>query len=214
MNVIVGTVVWGLLSVGVSIAMAAITNERSEEKKLYTWEKKTASMLMGCLIVSLVAGYTAAVKSSSVPAWIVLSISYMAVLGASVIDYKLQVIPNAIPCFLLVGKLLVILFELCCMEEVKWDILSSLAGFAVCFAVLMIAGRFTRGGIGKGDVKLLASLGFACGVYMTFVTLTIALLYCAAVSLMLVFTKKLSWKDHLPFAPFIFMGYLSMIYYI
>lgn len=208
------TLLWGLLAIGITLATAKVTNDRAEGKNSYTWGKETAVFLLVCFAVSLFTGYTAVEKSTSVHVWVVLMMSYITVLGAAVIDYKLHVIPNVFPVFLMAGKALVILYELCCTGNVKWDIISSLTGFGACFAVMIIAGTFTRGGIGKGDVKLLASIGFACGAYPVFVTLTIALLYCAVVSVLLIIIKKLSMKDSLPFGPFIFLGYLSMIYYI
>lgn len=214
MNTLIHSMLWGILSAGTVLYMAKETNRLSEGELPYRWEKRTAVLFCLCVAVSLLAGYAAAKKSVSVIAWILLTCCYMAVLGSAVIDWKLKIIPNKISGFLLISKFIVILYEIFVMKAGMQDIYSSLLGCILCFLILKFAGALSHGGIGNGDVKLLSALGFVCGIYIVFTTLILSLLCCAAVSIVLVSTKKANLKVQLPFGPFILAGYLGMIFFI
>lgn len=213
LNSYLGTVLWEIVSAITVYAAAIRTNKRCEEER-YCMNRKNIYLFLMVLAVSLLTGTTATGKSGSVEMWIVLVASYMAVLAAAVFDYMLYIIPNIIPCFLIGCKILVIIYEVSVGKSAGKEIISSVAGCAICFMMLTIAGFFSYGGVGKGDVKLLSALGFSCGLYPTIVTLIAALLCCTAAALLLIGLKKVSWKEHLPFGPFIFLGYVIMICYI
>ncbi len=74
--------------------------------------------------------------------------------------------------------------------------------FLVCYLI-------TKGKLGAGDVKL----AFIMGLYLTTVRVMGAILYgcvlCLAVSLVLVFRKKLTMKDGVPMVPFLFVGMIA-----
>ena len=164
--------------------------------------------------ISFFIGIVAAIKSESMIIWYVLMVSYLALLSAARFDIELYIIPNMIPCFLIACKLLMMVYLFFVHENVKDEVIGSVLGCVVCLMILTIAGFFSHGGVGKGDVKLLSALGFACGLYPTIVTLIAALICCTVIALLLIGLKKVSWKDHLPFGPFIFLGYVIMICYI
>ena len=135
-------------------------------------------------------------------------------LAAAVFDYKVYIIPNAVPCFLIITKLLVLAWMAVSGGDAGAEAIGSAVGCILCFVILTAAGRLSKGGVGKGDVKLLSSLGFACGIYPAMITMTLALVLCAGFALVLVGLKKASWKEHIPFGPFIYLGYLIMVCYI
>lgn len=199
--------------------MAKKTNQRAvsgypEDRKIdvpYIWNRPVISAFCGILLLSLCGGYAASEKAVSHIAWTQLTLSYAAVLCAAVIDYKLNIIPNRISIFLMVSRGAVILYEMLSDTFVMENLISSVLGCVVCLLVLLTAGKVFPGGIGKGDVKLLAALGFSCGLYTVFSTLLMALFCCVIVSVILLKMKKVTLKDYLPFGPFIWMGYLCMI---
>jgi Flp pilus assembly protein protease CpaA len=82
---------------------------------------------------------------------------------------------------------------------------------AGCFVVLMLISFISRGGIGMGDVKLFASLAFITGFYSTLNTLLYGLILCALISIVLLFFTSKKAKDKVPFAPFIYLGFIISI---
>lgn len=210
LNVYIGSVVWMALSVLTVILSKQMICRRSEQE----YHIRDVGVAAFFLMFSLLIGVETTLKSESKEMWFVLLFSYLAVLAAAQIDMKLYIIPNEIPVFLFGCKLLVLVLMFFLDESVKEEIIGSLLGCIICFIILTIAGLCSHGGIGKGDIKLLSALGFACGAYPVFVTLTGALICCSAVALLLIILKKVSWKEHFPFAPFIYLGYLIMIVYI
>ena len=210
MNVYIGSVLWLVLS-ALTVQLSNYMIRRRSGQGYHIREMTLLTTFFG---VFLLIGVMATLKSESKEMWFVLLSSYLAVLAAALIDMQLYIIPNEIPVFLIGCKLLVLVFLFFLGGNVKEEVIGSLLGCIICFIILTIAGLCSHGGIGKGDIKLLSALGFACGAYPVFVTLTGALICCSVVALVLILLKKVSWKEHFPFAPFIYLGYLIMIVYI
>lgn len=82
----------------------------------------------------------------------------------------------------------------------------SLLGAAAGFLFLTLIAAITHGGIGGGDIKLFAVIGFMLGVKMLaaafFFSVLIGALYGAAT----VLTGRLAKRQPLPFAPAIAAG--------
>lgn len=165
-------------------------------------------VFVGIIIASAFTGYTVAKRAISPIALIELSVCYMAVLAAAVIDLKTQTIPNFIPITLIIVRLLIFVYELCFENSSISFFVSSLIGCLLCALLLIIANKVSKGGIGGGDIKLLSSIGFVCGLYVVFSTMLLALLCCIVISAVLLAMKKCSTKDQLPFGPYIYIGYL------
>lgn len=215
---------WVVLSAVVMILMAKMTNIRATKatpddefeeihKCVQPYEFNTKAIMFFILIIILsgIAACFASIDSVSTIAYIKLGICYLAVLGAAVIDIKLHIIPNFIPLGLIIARILIFIYELIFTDKAISYIISSLIGCFLCCLILLIADKVSKGGIGKGDIKLLASIGFMCGLYAAFFTLLLALLFCIIIAVVLLLAKRKKSKDHLPFGPFIYLGYISMI---
>ena len=163
------------------------------------------------IILSGVAGYIVSVTGNSVIAIIELGVSYLVVLGAALIDYKLHIIPNYFPIILVIIRILCFLYELVFTGQALEYLISSLLGCFACFIMLMIAGKISKGGIGYGDVKLISALGFMCGLLKIFTSLLISLVLCLIVSLLFVIMKKKTTKDFMSFGPYIYFGFLIVL---
>lgn len=81
------------------------------------------------------------------------------------------------------------------------------ASMAVCLAGMLLLSFFSRRGIGFGDVKLFALLGFWIGLKETYFILFYSILLAAIVGVLLMGMKRWNRKTRIPFAPFILVGY-------
>lgn len=140
--------------------------------------------------------------------WIRLAGSTALLAGAAWCDLEKRRIPNffclALLCVYAVSSAL----ELAVFgTEALSVILGGLIGGAVAFGLLMLCRFFSRGGIGYGDVKILTALGTVMGLYGTISTIFLAEVAALLAALVLMLLRKASFKDSLPFAPFIYIGF-------
>ncbi len=218
----ISAVIWCIFSGVVMMAAAKVSNQRAEKMQkenmelpedycAYGKDKKSLAMLAVGMMLSAACGHMAAEITDSGVANAVLCVCYLGVLGAAVVDWKIHIIPNFIPFALLCARIAILLYEWVSGNFVFENLISSLLGCMLCLGGLTIADKLSSGGIGKGDVKLLAAIGFTSGVYTVFSILLFALIFCSIAAIVLVFWKKATWKSQLPFGPFIYMGFLCML---
>ena len=213
-------VMFGVVAAFVSTIMVHITNKRlsvchSDDIGEFSVEPYARGplfwiVLTAIIAASIVSGYMIATRAVSYIAIIELSISYFAVLSAAIIDYKTKTIPNIIPISLVLGRIVIFIYELFCVDSAISFFISSLVGALLCLLLLIIANKISKGGIGGGDIKLLSSIGFVCGIYVVISSMLLALVSCIVVSGVLLILKKCTTKDNVPFGPFIYVGYLVM----
>lgn len=207
------------LSLAFAFFMARITNIRAEKMNTeempegkflpYRFSAFTvsglvfafaASFAVGVLVIKNGVAYTAAAK---------LLLGYIAALGAAVIDAKLKIIPNFIPFGLIIARLGFFAFEFLTKDENAAGLMiNSLVSLVLCAVMLLAANKISKGGIGLGDVKLISCIGFMCGLDVVLSVTLLSLIVCVAASLVLAALKKISFKDDMPFGPFIYFGYL------
>jgi len=84
-----------------------------------------------------------------------------------------------------------------------------LAGGGVLLLVFIIS----RGGMGAGDVKLIAMIGFFVGLRGTAVVLLLAFLFGALVGVTFMVLGKLTRKDALPFAPYLALAAFIQVFW-
>lgn len=84
--------------------------------------------------------------------------------------------------------------------------------FSACLGAFFSGGMFllcygvSRGGIGAGDVKLLAVLGYYLGAGAIFTAVFLIVLSAAIFSVGALVLKKVNLKQEMPFAPFVLVG--------
>ena len=132
---------------------------------------------------------------------------YTLLAGIAGIDLKEKKIPNKL---LMAGMMIrtgIILSE-CIINflEIKRIMIHSITGFVFGLVFLFILCTISRQGIGYGDVKLFAWLGYCVGILDTYNILFYSALFTACAGLYLVLIKKESKKTEIPFGPFVFMG--------
>ena len=176
-----------------------IISELSKEKKNAVMVLMIGiSVLLNCFLFQNQKELTDSINSIVV---------YTLLAGISGIDLKEKKIPNKLLLAGLVIRTGIILLE--CMihsSEVKRILFYSVAGFLFGLVFLFILCMISRQGIGYGDVKLFAWLGYCVGIWDTYNILFYSALFTACVGLFLVLVKKQSKKTEIPFGPFVFMG--------
>jgi len=91
-----------------------------------------------------------------------------------------------------------------------WD---SLAGAAAGFLLLLFIAVISKGGMGGGDIKLFALIGFVMGIKLVFISFFISALYGAIFGIIGLMTGKVKRKNPIPFGPFIAAGTLTAYFY-
>lgn len=216
---VISTVALAVLSVIVAVAMKYETNRRLKSIQPHNIENTSIPYGSGgrmflyvCIFigVSAICGYVISIHTISLIGMIEIAVCYLAALAAAIIDLKTKTIPNYIPAILIAVRLIILIYEIIYVESAMSYFISSLIGCFLCALLLVIANRISKGGIGGGDIKLLSSIGFMCGVYVVFSTLFLALVSCIVFTLIRLLLKKNTLKDQLPFGPFIYIGFTTM----
>lgn len=90
---------------------------------------------------------------------------------------------------------------------------NSLLGAAVGFFLLLLIAVISKGGMGGGDIKLFALLGFVLGIKMVLLSFFLATLFGALFGIIGLLIGKLKRKNPIPFGPFIAVGTLAAYFF-
>ncbi|MBP3949652.1 prepilin peptidase [Bacillus suaedae] len=88
----------------------------------------------------------------------------------------------------------------------------SYVGALVGFGVLFLIAVVSKGGMGGGDIKLFAVLGFVLGWQLTLLTLFFASFVGAVFGIIAIALKKAKRGQPIPFGPFIVVGALVSLF--
>ncbi|MBY0099120.1 prepilin peptidase [Mesobacillus maritimus] len=91
-----------------------------------------------------------------------------------------------------------------------WD---SLAGGALGFVLLLVIALVSKGGMGGGDIKLFALIGFVVGTKMFFLSFFFSTLLGAVLGLLGMALGLVKKGKPIPFGPFIAVGTLIAYYF-
>ena len=135
-------------------------------------------------------------------------------LTVSVIDYKLQIIPNRLTLTIFeVGLITAFLYGISNIA-ITLNMLLGMAAGVIIFLTITLVSKFILGkdSIGLGDVKLIGAIGLFFGLTNIMVISIISFLIAAIVSIILLITKRKKIKEHLSFGPFIVLAsFISML---
>ncbi|MGP7816823.1 prepilin peptidase [Niallia sp. 01092] len=158
-------------------------------------------LLTGVLFVlcPLILGW----RSELFVAWTLISL-FMII---TVSDITYMIIPNKVLLFfsglLLVERIFIPLTP-------WWD---SLLGAAVGFTLLLLIAIVSKGGMGGGDIKLFAVIGFAVGTKLVLTAFFLSTLFGAIGGLIGMLFGKVNKRKPIPFGPFIVIGTLVSYFY-
>lgn len=129
------------------------------------------------------------------------------------IDFQFQIIPDSMWVTVLLGGVLVYVQQLIDHGFVWQELVSRLVGIFAASGVLFVLAMLYKGGMGGGDIKLMAAAGFLLG----WRNVLIALMLGAVVgTLWLAVTrtlKKSDMKKEVPFGPHLAIGILLSMYF-
>lgn len=130
----------------------------------------------------------------------------------AIIDWKTYKIPNIFVFGLFgVGLVLLIVEILVSADNMLLLLIEKFTGLIICVVLFYLLSRLTKDGIGMGDVKIIATIGWIQGFSMTILAVMFSLFICSVVASFLLIMKKKDKSDKIPFGPFLFLGYISLL---
>ena len=169
----------------------------------YLWQKGRCKVCKKPIswrypIVELVTGFGFAVVAWGSLSWsdyLVGLVFFSFLLVLALIDLEYKLLPNKLT---LSGLALGLLFSL-----LGWNLsfFSSLLGGAVGFGLLFAIALLSRGGMGMGDVKLMALIGSFLGWKAVFYVLFGGALFGSVGGLIYLYVTKQDRKTPIPFGP-------------
>lgn len=163
-----------------------------------------------CFIASLVVQILL-YKNTETINFIKLYSLFVLITAAAVVDSKRRIIPNIIVVIGLALRILLYIYEILKVEDIKAIITNDLIGLGIGFGLLAVVSLLSKGALGFGDVKLFGVIGIMGGAFCTYSTLLASLLVSLVVSIIGLARKKLGRKDAFPFGPCIAIGYVITV---
>ncbi len=133
-------------------------------------------------------------------------------LSAMIVDKDTHKIPNIL---VLVGFICGIIFLVVeffiSRNAFVPSLVSSVVGCCGCLVLFYILARLTKEGIGMGDVKLIATVGWILGLASAIFIVLASMILCSLYAIFLLVGKRKNKNDTLPFGPFLFFGYIILL---
>lgn len=125
------------------------------------------------------------------------------------IDLKEMIIPDILVIILLILSVLYKVINY--YMGVSPNILSSIVGLFLAGGLFLAIVLLSGGGMGGGDVTLIAALGFILGVKYILLSIFLSFLFGAIISIFLLAAKIKTRKDPIPFGPFIILAFFITV---
>ena len=121
-----------------------------------------------------------------------------------VVDLEHGLILNKVAYPAMIVALLLALYPWPWLTQVMAPAIASAAlGGGIGFAIFLLLAIVSRGGMGWGDVKLAALIGLATGFPLVFFSIVLGAVLGGIVAVAMVIAKKRTFKETLPFGPFL-----------
>lgn len=130
-----------------------------------------------------------------------------ALFAAAWIDSESHRIPNKLLLAMLCLRILLLVVE--CFTYFSFSItiiLSSIFGAIAGSVIFGICYLVSRGGMGAGDVKLFAVIGFFTNIRSVMLIAFFSICAAAVYSVVQLIRKKIDFKTAIPFGPFVIIG--------
>ena len=125
----------------------------------------------------------------------------------ALIDVKVKKIPTFLIYIAALVRVLGVILE---RFVQKWTthetILFSLVGALVGGGIIAVCKLFSKNGVGMGDIRMFALIGFFLGLYGLVNVMFYAMFMAAITGIILLVSKKAARKTQLAMAPFVFIG--------
>ncbi|MEH6993666.1 prepilin peptidase [Neobacillus drentensis] len=138
------------------------------------------------------------------------------VVALSLISMFMIIIVSDIHYMIIPDKILIWFAGIFLLERIFWPLSpwwDSLLGAVTGFTLLLVIALISKGGIGMGDVKLYALLGFVLGFKLVLLSFFLSTLFGAVIGGFALIFKIVKRKQPIPFGPFIAAGTLTAYYW-
>jgi leader peptidase (prepilin peptidase)/N-methyltransferase len=138
------------------------------------------------------------------------------VVALTLISMFMIIIVSDIHYMLIPDKILIWFTGIFLLERIFWPLTpwwDSLLGAVTGFILLLVIALVSKGGMGFGDVKLYALLGFVLGFKLVLLSFFLSTLYGAVIGGLALLFKIVKRRQPIPFAPFIVAGTLTSYYW-
>jgi leader peptidase (prepilin peptidase)/N-methyltransferase len=202
----------GALALISAVLFAVFSPITEKEKQKKDGRKRFLLALPVYIITDIISALIAKYEGVSLPetANLILTANFIFLLG--VIDLKHRRIPNLYVDAALIFRSIFIIVQGFTEKNLGELVCCSFVGFAVGGLVSGFAYVVSHKGIGAGDVKMFAVIGYFAGGIAAVDILTYSTLFCCICGIVLLVTKKCGKKDSIPMAPFAYAG--TMLYII
>lgn len=199
-----------ITALAVNAAGIFITKKRFKDKVEYSKKKRNIFIIISTVVLTafgvLLPIFAAGDEWTLFPTLRVLSVICWTYYAA-VIDYKLKIIPNEIPLGMLGELILIFIPEaLLDLQGFKYTIIMALFGGLAMGGIFLLGRGLSKGGMGMGDVKLVALSGLYLGLDSVVGMVFWALLFSIITGVILMIAKKAKLKTKLAMGPFLFAG--------
>ncbi|MFP7299840.1 prepilin peptidase [Neobacillus niacini] len=138
------------------------------------------------------------------------------VVALSLISMFMIIIVSDIHYMIIPDKILIWFAGIFLLERIFWPLSpwwDSLLGAVTGFTLLLVIALISKGGMGMGDVKLYALLGFVLGFKLVLLSFFLSTLFGAVIGGFALIFKIVKRKQPIPFGPFIAAGTLTAYYW-
>lgn len=112
---------------------------------------------------------------------------------------------------MVVALLLVLAPQPWLAERLVDRVANAALGGGIGFGIFLLIAVISRGGMGWGDVKLVGLIGLATGFPLIFFSIILGAILGAIVAVALVVAKKRTFKETLPFGPFLALAAMTSL---
>ncbi|MEH7249911.1 prepilin peptidase [Neobacillus niacini] len=138
------------------------------------------------------------------------------VVTLTLISMFMIIIVSDINYMLIPDKILIWFAGIFLLERIIWPLTSwwdSILGAGTGFFLLLIIAIVSKGGMGGGDIKLYALLGFVLGFKLVLLSFFLSTLFGAVIGGLALLFKVVKRKQPIPFGPFIAVGTITAYYW-
>jgi leader peptidase (prepilin peptidase) / N-methyltransferase len=138
------------------------------------------------------------------------------VVALTLISMFMIIIVSDINYMLIPDKILLWFAGIFLLERILWPLTpwwDSLLGAGTGFVLLLIIAIVSKGGMGGGDIKLYALIGFVLGFKLVLLSFFLSTLFGAVIGGLALLFKIVKRKQPIPFGPFIAAGTLTAYYW-
>ncbi|WP_043934231.1 prepilin peptidase [Bacillus sp. EB01] len=147
---------------------------------------------------------------------VLLGWSWELVVAWSLISLFIIITVSDIAYMLIPDKILIVFAGIFLFERILWPLSpwwDSLIGGVAGFSLLLLISIISKGGMGGGDIKLYALIGFMLGTKLMLLSFFLSTLFGALFGIVGIFLKIVKRRQPIPFGPFIALGTLVAYFF-